>query len=194
MQFTKLMAEVFQRVPGEWAGKAAIDIALMDWVGQKLGIPLYSLFRARPGGRAGHHVFHRHRHARDHQAEDARGRGLPGAQSEGGAGHRRGHHRSRSQRDQEAAARGRQRRLEGQGRGRPQDQLAGEAGRGVHRAADAGGACSKRRGGCAARIHMPVIADEACQHADRYSEAQGSLRRRQHQAGQERRHAGGATA
>jgi L-alanine-DL-glutamate epimerase-like enolase superfamily enzyme len=44
MQFTKLMAEVFQKVPGEWAGKAAIDIALMDWVGQKLGIPLYEYF------------------------------------------------------------------------------------------------------------------------------------------------------
>ncbi len=36
------------RVPGDWAGKAAIDIALMDWVGQKLGIPLYTLFRPRP--------------------------------------------------------------------------------------------------------------------------------------------------
>ena len=40
-QFSKLMAEVFRRVPGDWAGKSAIDIAIMDWVGQKLGIPLY---------------------------------------------------------------------------------------------------------------------------------------------------------
>jgi L-alanine-DL-glutamate epimerase-like enolase superfamily enzyme len=48
MQFAKVMAEVFRRVPGEWAGKAAIDIALMDWVGQKLGIPLYSLFGLDP--------------------------------------------------------------------------------------------------------------------------------------------------
>src|SRR5689334_2344340 len=44
MRFSKIMAEVFGRVKGEWAGKAAIDIALMDWVGQKLGIPLYSYF------------------------------------------------------------------------------------------------------------------------------------------------------
>ena len=36
------------RVPGEWAGKAAIDIALMDWVGQKLGIPLYAYFGLDP--------------------------------------------------------------------------------------------------------------------------------------------------
>ncbi len=48
MQFAKVMAEVFRKVPGEWAGKAAIDIALMDWLGQKLGIPLYSLFGLDP--------------------------------------------------------------------------------------------------------------------------------------------------
>ncbi len=43
-KFSKLMAEVFRRVEGEWAAKAAIDIALMDWVGQKLGVPLYRYF------------------------------------------------------------------------------------------------------------------------------------------------------
>jgi len=48
LRFAKIMAEVFKRVPGEWAGKAAIDIALMDWVGKKLGIPLYSYFGLDP--------------------------------------------------------------------------------------------------------------------------------------------------
>src|SRR5450759_348413 len=48
MQFAKIMAEVFKHVPGEWAAKAAIDIALMDWVGQKLGVPLYSYFGLDP--------------------------------------------------------------------------------------------------------------------------------------------------
>ena len=43
-QFTKVMSEVFHRIDGENAGKAAIDIALMDWVGQKLGVPLYRYF------------------------------------------------------------------------------------------------------------------------------------------------------
>jgi L-Ala-D/L-Glu epimerase len=43
-QFTKVMAEVFKRVKGENAGKAAIDIALMDWVGQQLKTPLYRYF------------------------------------------------------------------------------------------------------------------------------------------------------
>jgi len=48
MQFSKVMKQVFERVPGEWAGKAAVDIALMDWVGQKLGIPLYTYFGLDP--------------------------------------------------------------------------------------------------------------------------------------------------
>jgi len=48
LQFSKTMKLVFERVPGEWAGKAAMDIALMDWVGQKLGIPLYSYFGLDP--------------------------------------------------------------------------------------------------------------------------------------------------
>ena len=48
MQFTKIMAMVFQAISGNWAGKAAIDIALMDWVGQKLGVPIYTLFGLDP--------------------------------------------------------------------------------------------------------------------------------------------------
>ena len=84
MQFAKIMAEVFKRVPGEWAGKAAIDIALMDWVGKKLGIPLYSLLRPGPQGCPTDHVFHRDRHSGDHQTEDAGSRRLSGAQSESG--------------------------------------------------------------------------------------------------------------
>ncbi|MBI1898782.1 MAG: dipeptide epimerase [Acidobacteria bacterium] len=43
-QFTRVMEEVSRKVEGEWAAKSAIDIALMDWVGQKLGIPLYRYF------------------------------------------------------------------------------------------------------------------------------------------------------
>ena len=49
-QFRKLMAEVFRRIEGQYAAKAAIDIALHDWVGQKLGIPLYRYFGLDPRG------------------------------------------------------------------------------------------------------------------------------------------------
>jgi len=48
MRFSKTLAEVFERIPGEWAGKASVDIALMDWVTQKLGIPLYEYFGLDP--------------------------------------------------------------------------------------------------------------------------------------------------
>jgi L-alanine-DL-glutamate epimerase-like enolase superfamily enzyme len=48
MQFEKVMAEIFRLIPGEWAGKAAVDIALMDWVGKKLGVPLYRYFGLDP--------------------------------------------------------------------------------------------------------------------------------------------------
>jgi L-alanine-DL-glutamate epimerase-like enolase superfamily enzyme len=44
MHFAKTEAEAFRRINNEWAAKAAIDIALMDWVGQKLGVPLYQYF------------------------------------------------------------------------------------------------------------------------------------------------------
>jgi len=47
-QFQKLTAEIFRRVPGQFAAKAAIDIALLDWVGQKLGVPLYRYFGLDP--------------------------------------------------------------------------------------------------------------------------------------------------
>jgi len=47
-QFAKILDEVFRRIPGEWAAKAAIDIALLDWMGQKLGVPLYRYFGLDP--------------------------------------------------------------------------------------------------------------------------------------------------
>ena len=40
-QHRELMAQVLLRLPGQWALKAALDAALMDWVGKRLAIPLY---------------------------------------------------------------------------------------------------------------------------------------------------------
>jgi L-alanine-DL-glutamate epimerase-like enolase superfamily enzyme len=48
LQFEKLDAEILKRVDGEWAAKAAINIAIMDWVGQKLGVPIYQLLGLDP--------------------------------------------------------------------------------------------------------------------------------------------------
>jgi len=47
-QFARLMEEVFRRVPGQYAAKCALDVALMDWVGKRLGIPLYRYFGLDP--------------------------------------------------------------------------------------------------------------------------------------------------
>ena len=47
-QFAKTMQAVFRRVEGQYAAKAAIDMALMDWVGKKLGVPLYRYFGLDP--------------------------------------------------------------------------------------------------------------------------------------------------
>jgi L-alanine-DL-glutamate epimerase-like enolase superfamily enzyme len=47
-QFETLMAQVFDRVEGQFAAKAALDIAAMDWVGKKLGVPLYRLLGLDP--------------------------------------------------------------------------------------------------------------------------------------------------
>lgn len=43
-KFDRLLREIFGRIGGQWAAKAAIDIAVMDWVTQKLGVPLYRYF------------------------------------------------------------------------------------------------------------------------------------------------------
>jgi L-alanine-DL-glutamate epimerase-like enolase superfamily enzyme len=47
-KYDKLNAEILRRVEGEWAAKAAIDIAILDWVGQRLEIPIHRLFGLDP--------------------------------------------------------------------------------------------------------------------------------------------------
>ena len=44
----KVMSEVSQQVPGQFAAKAAIDVALMDWAGKKLNAPLYRMLGLDP--------------------------------------------------------------------------------------------------------------------------------------------------
>jgi L-alanine-DL-glutamate epimerase-like enolase superfamily enzyme len=48
MQFEKILAQLSRRVEGHYATKAAVDIALHDWLGKKLGIPLYQHFGLDP--------------------------------------------------------------------------------------------------------------------------------------------------
>jgi L-alanine-DL-glutamate epimerase-like enolase superfamily enzyme len=44
----ELENQIWKRVPGEWAAKSAMDIAMMDWIGKKLGIPLYQYYGLDP--------------------------------------------------------------------------------------------------------------------------------------------------
>ncbi|MGQ9917294.1 MAG: dipeptide epimerase [Bryobacteraceae bacterium] len=46
--FVPFMDGVFRRVEGQFAAKAALDIALMDWNAQRLGVPLWRLFGLDP--------------------------------------------------------------------------------------------------------------------------------------------------
>lgn len=41
--YRKVQREIFQRIPGEWAAKSAIDEAVLDWVGQKRGLPVWAM-------------------------------------------------------------------------------------------------------------------------------------------------------
>lgn len=46
--FERLVQEVARRLPGNYAAKCALEVALMDWAGKKLGIPLYKYFGLDP--------------------------------------------------------------------------------------------------------------------------------------------------
>lgn len=47
-QIEDILAYVWQVAPGNFAAKAAIDIALHDWIAKRLGIPLYRLWGLNP--------------------------------------------------------------------------------------------------------------------------------------------------
>lgn len=48
LHFAKLDGQILKRVDNEWAAKAAMNIAIMDWVGQKLGLPIHQLLGLDP--------------------------------------------------------------------------------------------------------------------------------------------------
>jgi L-alanine-DL-glutamate epimerase-like enolase superfamily enzyme len=48
LEFDKTLGEVLRRIDGQWAAKAAVDIALLDWVGQRRGLPLYAMLGLDP--------------------------------------------------------------------------------------------------------------------------------------------------
>jgi len=49
-RFEKVMEEISAKVPGQFAAKAALDTALLDWVGKKANLPLYKMLGLDPAG------------------------------------------------------------------------------------------------------------------------------------------------
>lgn len=47
-QYRTLIGRVHQAIPGQWALKSAIDIAIHDWIGQQLGVPVFRLLGLDP--------------------------------------------------------------------------------------------------------------------------------------------------
>jgi L-alanine-DL-glutamate epimerase-like enolase superfamily enzyme len=47
-EFEKVMAELARKIEGNFAARAAVDIALLDWVGKKLNVPLYRMLGLDP--------------------------------------------------------------------------------------------------------------------------------------------------
>jgi L-alanine-DL-glutamate epimerase-like enolase superfamily enzyme len=47
-EFEKLKAELFRKLEGNFAAKAGVDIALIDWVGKRMNVPLYRLLGLDP--------------------------------------------------------------------------------------------------------------------------------------------------
>ena len=133
------LGDAFRQLEGQYAARAALDIALHDWVGQKLGIPVYRLLGLDPAEAPLTTFSIGIDTPGDHAPEGARGGRVPGAEDQGRARQRRGHDRRRPQRHRQAAAGGRQRGLEGQGDGHPPAGVAGPPRRRARRAADARG-------------------------------------------------------
>jgi L-alanine-DL-glutamate epimerase-like enolase superfamily enzyme len=48
LEYDKTLTEVLRRIEGRWAAKAALDIALLDWVGQRRGLPIYAMLGLDP--------------------------------------------------------------------------------------------------------------------------------------------------
>ena len=50
--YEKLLKELDRRLPGQRAALAAVDLALLDWLGKRLGVPIYRLFGLDPADTA----------------------------------------------------------------------------------------------------------------------------------------------
>ena len=83
-QFETILAAIDAIAPGNPAAKAAVDIALHDWAGKKMGQPWFRIWGLDPAEDSGHIVHDRHRHAGGGSCEDEGSGHLQSAQGEAG--------------------------------------------------------------------------------------------------------------
>lgn len=50
--YEKLLKDLDRRLPGQRAALSAVDLALLDWLGKRLGVPVYRLFGLNPADAA----------------------------------------------------------------------------------------------------------------------------------------------
>jgi L-alanine-DL-glutamate epimerase-like enolase superfamily enzyme len=48
LRFERLNRALLEALPDAWAAKSAVDIAVLDWVGRRLGLPIHALFGLDP--------------------------------------------------------------------------------------------------------------------------------------------------
>ena len=161
---------MFRRIDGEYAAKAAIDIALMDWVAQKLGVPLYRYFGLDPRD-APVTTFSIGIDTPEVMRQKVReAEPFPVLKVKVGLD---------TDEEMIAAVRSvtkKPLRVDANEGWKDKEEAVRKinwleiAGRRVHRAAHARRRCSRRSAGCASSVHIPIIADEACLHPRGHSE------------------------
>ncbi len=132
-----LLAGIDAIAPGNPAAKAAVDIALHDWVGKKFGQPWFRIWGLDPAKTPRDLLHHRDRHQGGGPPEGQGGRHLQGAQGQAGSRQRQGDDRDDPRSDRQADHDRCEPGVEGQVRSAQDDRMAGHEGGAVRRAADA---------------------------------------------------------
>ena len=167
------------------ATKCAIDIALHDLAGKRLGLPVRALLGR--GRRAAPDRLHaRPRRARGRRGTGAPGRRLPGAQDQGGRRRRHRDARGRPSGVRGPDPRRREHRLDARRRARAAAR-ARAAGRGAHRAAVPGPPPRPAALAPGAHPRCRIVADESAVTIEDLDALVGRDRRRQREAREVRR-------
>jgi len=74
LHFVEIAEQVHNLHAGQSSAKAAIDMALLDWIGKKNGRAPVQMVGTQSGANADFFIHHRHRHAGDDATQNSRSR------------------------------------------------------------------------------------------------------------------------